>query len=117
MRWPSMLWVVVMLCLLGWGLLWWFVLGAGRAARGRALQARIRLWERTHPPPSAATLRALHRVAQDARRAMRATGGRQGLHRQPWVLVVGDPAADLLSLLAAAHPAGPIASAAADDGV
>jgi type VI secretion system protein ImpL len=111
MRWFPTFWLALALCLAAWGLLWWALLGAGRAARRRALDARIRLWERTHPPPSAATLGALRRAASSGRRALcHASDRHPPPHRRPWVLFAGDPAADLPGLLEAAHPAGPLAS-------
>jgi type VI secretion system protein ImpL len=116
MRWPLAFWLALTLCLATWGLLWWKLLGAERAARLRALERRIRLWERTHPPPSPDTLRALRTAAQAAHRAMCTSGDRQAPYRRSWVLFVGDPTADLLALLAAAHPAGPMPSPPAGDG-
>lgn len=116
MHLPATFWMLLAGCALVYALLWWVVLGAGRAARRRALDARIRLWESTHTPPSAATLQALRGAALAARRALCAQTDRQRLYGQPWVLFVGDPAADLLSLLAAAHPAGPVQAQAADAG-
>lgn len=115
MRWLPIFCLVLLLCLAAWGLLWWIVLGAGRAARRRELQSRIRRCERSQPPPSPATLRALHDAAQEARHALCSTGGREALYRRPWVLFVGDPAADLHALLASAHPVGPVASPAAGE--
>ncbi len=116
MRWLPTFWLALGLCLAAWGLLWWTLLGAGRAARRRALEARIRLWERAHPPPAPATLHALRSAALGAHRSLRHASDRHSPpHRRPWVLFAGDPAADLPGLLAAAHPAGPLASPKADE--
>lgn len=117
MRWLPTFWLALALCLAAWGLLWWTLLGAGRAARRRALDARIRLRERTDPPPLPATLDALRTAARQARRALCSTSDRHSPpHRRPWVLFAGDPTADLPGLLAAAHPAGPLPSPSAGDG-
>lgn len=117
MRWLPSFWLALALCLAAWGLLWWTLLGAGRAARRRTLEARIRLWERTHPPPLPVTLGALRSAAREARRALcRASDRHSPPRRRPWVLFAGDPAADLPGLLAAAHPAGPLAPPDAGQG-
>lgn len=117
MRWLPTFWLALALCMAAWGLLWWKLLGAARAARLRALATRIRLWERTHPPPSPATLRALRTAAQAARRALTASpSDRPSPYGRPWVLFVGDPTADLPALLAATHPDGPMPSPAGGDG-
>lgn len=117
MRWFPTFWLALVLCAAAWGVLWWTLLGAGRAARRRALDARIRLWENLHPPPSPATLGALRAAARDARRTPCGVGERQWPpYRHPWFLFAGDPTADVPGLLAAAHPDGPTASPMADDG-
>lgn len=116
MRWLPSFWLALALCMTTWALLWWKLLGAGRAARRRTLETRIRLWERTHPPPSPATLQALRTAAQAARRALCSSGDRQSPYRRPWVLFMGDPTAELPALLAAAHPPGPMPSPPAGDG-
>ncbi|MBN8748569.1 Uncharacterised protein [Xylophilus ampelinus] len=116
MRWLPSFWLALALCMTTWALLWWKLLGAGRAARRRTLETRIRLWERTHPPPSPATLQALRTAAQAARRALCRSGDRQSPYRRPWVLFMGDPTAELPALLAAAHPPGPMPSPPAGDG-
>lgn len=115
--WPSpSFWLALVGAVLAFVLLWWTLLGAARSSRRRALDARIRLWERTQTAPTPAALQALHAASLVARQSLCVAGERRLLYRRPWLLFVSDPAADLVSLLASAHPAGPVETGTMDAG-
>lgn len=99
-------WMLLALCLLGFGLLCAMVHDAGRGARRRALLRRI---EALDAPPDEAAIEALRESMAEARQALRqqaprpARSSRDPAAPVPWLLFIGDAAADLPGLLATAQ--------------
>ncbi|MGF6349608.1 type VI secretion system protein [Variovorax sp. W2I14] len=99
-------WMLLALCLLGFGLLCAMVHDAGRGARRRALLRRI---ETLDAPTDEAAVGALRESMAEARQALRQQAPRptRSLHDPaapvPWFLFFGDAAADLPGLLATAQ--------------
>lgn len=90
-------------------LLWWLLLGAGRRSRRRALQRQIAALRRADSDSTLAALSTMRRgIADAAQVLLRPAGrppGRAQLYSVPWMLFVGDAAADVPRLLATAHQA------------
>ncbi len=101
------LWQLVAGGLIGFSALWWLLLGAGRFARRRALRRRIAELGRASSDSALAALSGMRRGIADAVQGLlRPSGQPTGpalLYRVPWVLFIGDQAADVPGLLAAAH--------------
>ncbi|QSI28646.1 hypothetical protein GNX71_03210 [Variovorax sp. RKNM96] len=98
-------WVLLALCLLGFGLLYAMVHDAGRGARRRALLRRI---ETLDAPVDEPAVEALRESMARARQALRQTprparSPHEPVAPVPWFLFLGDAAADLPGLLATAH--------------
>jgi len=91
-------------------LMWWFLLGAGRRSRRRALQRQISTLRHGHSDSALAALSTMRRGIADAAQVLLRPSaglppGRAQLYRVPWMLFVGDAAADVPRLLATAHRA------------
>ncbi|ADU34810.1 type VI secretion system protein [Variovorax paradoxus] len=99
-------WMLLALCLLGFGLLCAMVHDAGRGARRRALLRRI---ETLDAPTDEAAVGALRESMAEARQALRQQAPRPARSSHdpaapvPWFLFIGDAAADLPGLLATAQ--------------
>jgi len=99
-------WMLLALCLLGFGLLCAMVHDAGRGARRRALLRRI---EALDAPTDEAAVGALRESMAGARQALRQQAPRPARSSHdpaapvPWFLFLGDAAADLPGLLATAQ--------------
>lgn len=99
-------WMLLALCLLGFGLLCAMVHDAGRGARRRALLRRI---EALDAPTDEAAVGALRESMAGARQALRQQAPRPARSSHdpaapvPWFLFIGDAAADLPGLLATAQ--------------
>ncbi|WP_018904089.1 type VI secretion system protein [Variovorax paradoxus] len=99
-------WLLLALCLAGFALLYAAVHDAGRGARRRALRRRIAA---LGPPAAEADEAAIESMREAMRKAM--SHARQFLRQPscqqaapvPWFLFLGDAAANLPGLLAAAH--------------
>jgi len=99
-------WLLLALCLAGFALLYAAVRDAGRGARRRALRRRIAA---LGPPAAEADEAAIEAMREAMRKAM--SHARQLLRQPscqqaapvPWFLFLGDAAANLPGLLAAAH--------------
>ena len=110
---PATFWQLVAFCGIAFLGLWWWLLGAPQAARRRALRARIAA---LGPPESASEIAALQGMREaiaQARRGLRQTdtparASHDGLYGIPWFLFIGDTAADVPGLLAAAHSVSPL---------
>lgn len=110
---PTTFWQLVAFCGIAFLALWWWLLGAPQAARRRALRARIAA---LGPPESASEIAALQGMREaiaQARRGLRQTdtparASHDGLYGIPWFLFIGDTAADVPGLLAAAHSVSPL---------
>ena len=110
---PATFWQLVAFCGIAFLALWWWLLGAPQAARRRALRARIAA---LGPPESASEIAALQGMREaiaQARRGLRQTdtparASHDGLYGIPWFLFIGDTAADVPGLLAAAHSVSPL---------
>ena len=109
---PASFWQLTTVCGVGFACLWWFVLGAPRAARRRALRARIAALGPAESSSELADLQRMRERIADARHTLqRAHGvGDRGevLYRIPWFLFIGDTTADVPGLLAAAHSVSPL---------
>ena len=95
-------WLLLLLCLIGFMLLYGTVRDAGRGARRRALRRRI---DALGPPAAEtdeAAVEAVRDAMSQARQALRQPP-RQRSSPAPWFLFLGDAAANLPGLLAAAH--------------
>lgn len=95
-------WTVVALTPVGFAMLWWWVHNRPRLTRLRALR---RLVAARGPEAIAEEQTAdddLTKVPSEARESL----GRTALYRRPWLLFLGDEAADVPALLAAARPSG-----------
>lgn len=102
-------WQLAAAGLIGVGALWWFLLGAGRFARRRALRQRIAAIGHAGSDSALAALSGLRGGISDAIQQLRRPTGRPArrarLYRIPWLLFIGDEAADVAGLLAAAQQA------------
>jgi type VI protein secretion system component VasK len=110
---PASFWQLVTICGLGFLGLWWFMLGAQQAARRRALRARIAASGPPESPSELATLHGMRQAIAQARKMMLrapapARSRNDGLYGIPWFLFIGDTAADVPGLLAAAHSVSPL---------
>lgn len=102
--------------------LWWLLLGASRHRRRRALRRRIAEMGPGGTDSGLAALRGLRRGIGQAIQALWRPGQRPRkamLYRVPWLMFVGDEAADVPGLLAAAyhvsaHPAPPVRASMTD---
>jgi type VI protein secretion system component VasK len=100
---PLVFWLLVAVCFGGSVLLWWRIVGRQRIARRRGLHRQIALCGRAESPAEQATLDGLRQAPRQARLTlMRSGGGRSALYRVPWLLFLGDAAADVPRLLDAA---------------
>ena len=102
-RLPLVFWLLVAVCLGGSVLLWWRIVGRQRIARLRGLRRQIALCGPAESPAEQVTLDGLRAAPRRARQTLvTSTGGRASLYRVPWLLFVGDAAADVPRLLDAA---------------
>ena len=95
-------WLLLSLCLAGFTLLYGTLRDAGRGARRRVLRRRI---DALGPPAAGtdeAAIEALRDAMSQARQALRQPARQRGAP-VPWFLFLGDAAANLPGLLAAAH--------------
>ncbi|MET3442185.1 type VI secretion system protein ImpL [Variovorax paradoxus] len=100
---PSHLfWLLLALCLIGFALLYGMVRDAGRGARRRAVQRRIDALGPWAAETDEAAVEAIREAMSQARQALRQPP-RQRSAPVPWFLFLGDAAANLPGLLAAAH--------------
>ena len=98
----QLFWLLLLLYLAGFMLLYGTVRDAGRGARRRALRRRI---DALGPPAAEAddaAIEALRDAMSDARLALRQPPRQRGA-QVPWFLFLGDAAANVPGLLAAAH--------------
>jgi type VI protein secretion system component VasK len=118
-------WLLLSLCLLGFGLLYAVVHDAGCGARRRAVQRRIAALRTPcalRTPADAAdnvtdelAVEALREAMTQAQQALRRASRAKGAAPVPWFLCLGDKAANLAGLLATArgervHAAEPVVS-------
>ncbi|HEY2256582.1 MAG TPA: type VI secretion system protein [Variovorax sp.] len=109
---PPYFWPVALLCLLGFALLWWFLLGQSRTARRRTLLRRIAALDAQAPDPLPLDLAGMQQTMAAARRAAELAPQRTrfALYALPWFMFIGDAQADLRGLLAAADETAPDAA-------
>lgn len=110
---PATFWQLVALCGIAFIALWWWLLGAPQAARRRALRARIAALGPAESASELAALQSMREAVAQARRGLRRPGSaarpsHEGLYGIPWFLFIGDTAADVPGLLAAAHSVSPL---------
>lgn len=100
---PLVFWLLVAVCFGGSVLLWWRIVGRQRIARLRGLRRQITLCGPAESPAEQVKLDGLRAAPRQARQTLvKSTGGRAALYRVPWLLFVGDAAADVPRLLDAA---------------
>jgi type VI protein secretion system component VasK len=107
---PTVFWQLLAAGLIGVVVLWWMLLGSGRFARRRALRQRIAgLGQLPITDSALAALSSMRRGIGDAVQALLRPSGRPPrralLYHVPWLMFVGDEAAAVPGLLAAAHHA------------
>ncbi|MBT2333142.1 hypothetical protein J7E49_04380 [Variovorax paradoxus] len=95
-------WLLVALCLLGFALLYGTVQDAGRGARRRALRRRIAALGPPAAEADEAAIDVMREAMSHARQVLR-QAPQQHPAPVPWFLFLGDAAANLPGLLAAAH--------------
>jgi type VI secretion system protein ImpL len=95
-------WLLLLLYLAGFMLLYGTVRDAGRGARRRALRRRIAALGPPAAETDEAATEALRDAMSEARQALRQPPRQRGAP-VPWFLFLGDAAANLPGLLAAAH--------------
>ena len=105
---PPWLWFLLTAGALGLALFWWRRVGARRSRRLRELVRRCQAAEAAQGGPGPAWEARLRAAVEPLPAAQRRR------YAQPWMLCVGDPAADLAQLLATAQPAGPLSAADGD---
>ncbi|MFM9926145.1 type VI secretion system protein [Variovorax sp. H27-G14] len=98
-------WLLLSLCLLGFGLLYAVVRDAGRGARRRALRKRIAALGTPTGGADETAVDALRATMAQAQQALRRVPRPKAAVPLPWFLFFGDTAADLPGLLRAAHGA------------
>ncbi|MET3179825.1 UNVERIFIED_ORG: type VI secretion system protein ImpL [Variovorax guangxiensis] len=96
-------WLLLSLCLLGFGLLYAVVRDAGRGARRRGLQKRIAALGWPAAGADEAAIGALREGMAQAQQAMRRAHWAKSAAPVPWFLCFGDKAANLPGLFATAH--------------
>ncbi|MGJ7504610.1 type VI secretion system protein [Variovorax sp. ZT5P49] len=96
-------WLLLALCLLGFGLLYAVVRDAGRGARRRGLQKRIAALGAPATGADEAAIDALRDGMAQAQQALRRSPRLKAAVPAPWFLCFGDAAANLAGLFATAH--------------
>ncbi len=103
----SVFWELCIAGLIGFGGLWAWLLGVGRYTRRRALREQIAALGQVSTDSALAALTGMRRNIGDALLGLLGSSARptsrSQLYRTPWILFVGDEAADVPGLLAAAH--------------
>jgi type VI secretion system protein ImpL len=106
---PASFWQLLALCGAGFLALWWFVLGARQSARRRALRRRIAALDVAESPSELADLQGVRQTIALARQTLQRAPTRRAcndsLYLVPWLLFIGDAAANVPGLLAAAQGA------------
>lgn len=103
---PLVFWLLVAVCFGSALALWWRIVGRRRIARWRGLQRLIAGCGQAESPTEQATLDRVSEAPRHARQALvKSSGGRAALYRIPWLLFLGDTAADVPRLLDAASAA------------
>ncbi|HEX7868450.1 MAG TPA: type VI secretion system protein [Variovorax sp.] len=97
------LWLLLSLCLLGFGLLYAVVRDAGRGARRRGLQKRVAALGNPAAGTNETAIAALGEGMAQAQQAMRRAPRARAAAPVPWFLCFGDAAANLAGLFATAH--------------
>jgi type VI protein secretion system component VasK len=96
-------WLLLALCLLGFGLLSAVVRDAGRGARRRGLQKRIAALGAPSTGADETAIDALRDGMAQAQQALRRSPRLKAVVPAPWLLCFGDAAANLAGLFATAH--------------
>jgi len=108
---PARFWQVLGLCLVAFGVLWWFASGAKRFSRRGFARKRIGDLGPGNPEEEKVALERMRAAIAQARQAIQRSPeigkGRDPLYRIPWFLFVGDEDADAGALLRAANRVSP----------
>ncbi len=114
---PGRFWQLAGLCLLAFGVLWWFLVGARRYSRRGFSNKRIGDLGPGNPEDEKEPLERMRAAIAEAKgtiqRSPDIAGGRHPLYRVPWMMFVGDDAADVSGVLNAASRVSPFPPPAA----
>lgn len=114
---PGRFWQLAGLCLIGFGVLWWFLVGAGRYSRRGFSSRRIGDLGPGNPDDEREPLARMKASIAEAKGTIQRSPdidrGRDPLYRIPWLLFVGDAQADVEGVLAAASKVSPFPPPAA----
>lgn len=110
-RLPGNFWRLVLICAFAFALLWWFLAGSQRFSRRGLSRRRLGDLGPGNPEderePLARMQQAIAQAKQTIARSPEIEHGRASLYRIPWLLFVGDEAADVPGLLHAANAESP----------
>ncbi|RMX04240.1 hypothetical protein D8I35_15735 [Corticibacter populi] len=111
-RWlPARFWQLAALCTIALGVLWWFLVGARRLSRRGLARKHAGDLAPGDVAQETATLEAMRASVRQARqtilRSPEIGKGREPLYRIPWLLFVGDAAAEVHGLLQTASASSP----------
>lgn len=108
---PGRFWQLAGLCLIGFGVLWWFLVGAKRYSRRGFSSKRIGDLGPGNPEDEREPLAKMRAAIAEAKgtilRSPDIDRGRDPLYRVPWMLFVGDGDAGVSGVLAAASKVSP----------
>ncbi|MCD9029082.1 type VI secretion system protein [Luteimonas sp. BDR2-5] len=108
---PGRFWQLAGLCLIGFAVLWWFLVGAKRYSRRGFSNKRIGDLGPGNPDDEREPLARMRAAIAEAKGTIRRSPdidkGRDPLYRVPWLLFLGDADADTTALLASASRVSP----------
>lgn len=108
---PPRFWQLAGLCLVAFGVLWWFMVGAKRYSRRGFSSKRIGDLGPGNPEDEREPLARMKTAIAEAKgtilRSPDIDRGRDPLYRIPWLMFLGDADADVPGLLAAASTVSP----------
>lgn len=108
---PARFWQLAGLCLIGLGVLWWFLVGAKRYSRRGFSNKRMGDLGPGNPDDERAPLAKMKAAITEAKGTIQRSPdidrGRDPLYRIPWMLFLGDADAGVAEVLAAASKVSP----------
>lgn len=108
---PARFWQLLGICLVALGVIWWFTLGAKRFSLAGRSRKRIGDLGPGNPEDEREPLERMASALNEARntilRSPQIDRGKDPIYRVPWLMFVGDGAADAAGLLQAANAVSP----------